>query len=135
MPFTFRSVGTHFPATDNTNGTGPGPAAVTPPATLQAGDLYVIVAAYRGNATLTLSNTGGQTWTTEANTQGNSVTARVFWTRFNGTWAGNPSVTNTTGTQALTVYSFAFAMSAGTHPEIDVALTSATHSGASARAR
>ena len=43
--------------------------------------------------------------------------------------AGNPSVTNTTGTQALTVYSFAFAMSAGTHPEIDVALTSAPHSG------
>jgi len=129
IPFTFRSVGTHFPATDNTNGTGPGPGAVTPPATLQTGDLYVIVASYRGNTTLTLSNTGGQTWTSEANTQGNNVTARVFWTRFNGTWAGNPSVTNTTGTEALTVYSFGFAMSAGTHPEIDVPLTFANHSG------
>jgi hypothetical protein len=25
IPFTFRSVGTHFPTVDNTNGTGPGP--------------------------------------------------------------------------------------------------------------
>jgi hypothetical protein len=38
-------------------------------------------------------------------------------------------VTSTTGTEALTVYSFAFAMSAGTHPEIDVALLSGSHSG------
>jgi len=129
IPFTFRSVGTHFPTVDNTNGTGPGPGAVTPPGSLQAGDLYVIVASYRGTATLSLSNTGGQTWTSEANTQANGVTARVFWTRFNGTWAGNPSVTNTAGTEALTVYNFAFAMSAGTHPEMDVALLSAGHSG------
>ena len=57
------------------------------------------------------------------------MTARVFWTRFNGTWAGTPSVTNTTGTEALSAYSFAFAMSPGTHPEIDVALLSGSHSG------
>ena len=132
IPFTFRSVGTHYPTADNTAGAGPGPRAVTPPATLQAGDLYVIVAAYRGNATLSLASAGGQTWTSEANTQANGVTARVFWTRFNGTWAGTPSVTNTTGTEALTAYSFAFAMSPGTHPEIDVALLSGSHSGGTA---
>jgi len=34
---------------------------VTPPATMQAGDLFVIVAAYRGNTTLSLASTGGQT--------------------------------------------------------------------------
>ncbi len=131
VPFTFRSVGTHYPTVDNTNGVGPGPRAVTPPATLQTGDLYVMVAAYRGTATLSLSATGGQTWTSEAQSQANGVTARVFWTRFNGTWAGTPSVTNTSGTEALTVYSFAFAMSAGMHPEIDVPVTSGGFSGSS----
>ncbi len=129
IPFTFRSVGSHYPTVDNTNGTGPGPRAVTPPATLQAGDLYVIVAAYRGNVTLSMAGTGGQTWNAESISQANGVTARVFWTRFNGTWAGTPSVTNTTGTEALSVYNFAFAMSAGMHPEIDVPVFSAGHSG------
>ena len=69
---------------------------------------------------------GGQTWTSEANAQ---VTASVFWTRFNGIWTGNPSVTNTTGTEALTVYSFAVATTPDMHPEIDVPLTFASHSG------
>ncbi len=129
VPFTFRSVGTHYPTVENTNGIGPGPRAVTPPATLQTGDLYVIVAAYRGNATLSIANAGGQTWNAEAISQANGVSARVFWTRFNGTWAGTPSVTNTTGTEALTAYSFAFAMSAGMHPEIDVPVLTGSHSG------
>ena len=44
-------------------------------------------------------------------------------------WPGNPSVTNTTGTETLTVYSFAVAMAAGAHPEIDVAFGSGSHSG------
>jgi hypothetical protein len=129
VPFTFRAVGTHYPTVDNTNGVGPGPRAVTPPATMQNGDLYIIVAAYRGTAALSLSSTGGQIWTSEAQSQGNGVTARVFWTRFNGTWAGTPAVTNTSGTQALTVYSFAFATTAGMHPEIDVPVASGTHGG------
>ena len=132
IPFTFRAVGTHFPTVDNTAVAGPGPGSVTPPATMQAGDLYVIVAAYRGTATLSLANTGGQTWTSEASAQANGVTARVFWTRFNGIWTGNPSVTNTTGTEALTVYSFAVATTPGMHPEIDVPLTFASHSGGTA---
>ena len=102
---------------------------MTPPASLQAGDLVVIVAAYRGTATLSLAETGGQTWTAETNAQANSQTARVFWCQFNGVWTGNPSVTNTTGTSTLTVYSFAMAMAAGTGPEIDVAFGSGSHSG------
>ena len=40
---------------------------VTPPATMEAGDLFVIVAAYRGNTTLSLASTGGQTRASEAN--------------------------------------------------------------------
>ena len=131
VPFTFRAVGTHYPTVDNTNGVGPGPRAVTPPATLQTGDLYVIVAAYRGTATLSIANAGGQTWNAEANSQANGVTARVFWTRFNGTWAGAPTVTNTAGTEALSAYSFAFATTPGMHPEIDVPVLSGGHSGGS----
>src|SRR4030095_4678437 len=85
-PFVFRGVGTHFPTVDNADqGAGPGPRAITPPA-VQIGDLMVIVATYRGTATLTLSETGGQNWTSEANTQANGQTTRVFWTQFNGAW-------------------------------------------------
>ena len=129
-PFTFRGVGTHFPVVENTDeGSGPGPRAVTPPASLQLGDLYVIVAAYRGTATLGLAQTGGQAWTAEANAQANGQTVRVFWSRFNGSWTANPSVTNTTGTSTLTVYSFAVDVAVGAHPEIDVAFASGSHSG------
>jgi hypothetical protein len=130
-PFTLRAVGTHFPTTDNGEGLGPGPRAVTPPASMQVGDLYVIVATYSGTATLSLSQTGGQTWTAEANIQVNGLTTRVFWCRYNGAWTANPSITNTTGTQPLTLYSFAFATTAGMHPEIDVAFDSAVHNGGS----
>jgi hypothetical protein len=129
VPFVFRGVWTHFPTTDNGVGAGPGPHALAPPATLQAGDLYVIVATYRGSATLTLAQTGGQAWTSEPNAQAQSQTVRVFWCRFNGVWTGNPAVTNTSGTQPLTVYSFAFQMGAGMHPEVDVPFASGSHSG------
>jgi hypothetical protein len=90
----------------------------------------VIVAAYRGTATLGLAQTGGQTWTTGPNAQANSqtVTVRLFWCRFNGTWTANPSVT-TTGTGTLTVYSFAVDVADGLYPEIDVPFTSASHNG------
>jgi hypothetical protein len=98
---------------------------------MQVGDLYVIVATYSGTATLSLSQTGGQTWTAEANIQVNGLTTRVFWCRYNGAWTANPSITNTTGTQPLTLYSFAFATTAGMHPEIDVAFDSAVHNGGS----
>ena len=113
---------------DNADGPGPGPRAVTPPA-VQLGDMVVIVAAYGGTATLTMSQTGGQAWTAEANTQANGQTVRVFWAQFNGTWTANPAVTNTTGTGPLTVYSFAVDMAPGTYPEIDVPFAPGNHSG------
>jgi hypothetical protein len=127
--FTFRSVGTHFPTVENADqGGGPGPRAIVPPAA-QLGDLVVIVAAYRGTATLTMTETGGQVWTAETNAQANGVTTRVFWSQFNGAWTGNPAVTNTTGTSPLTVYGFAFDMAPGLYPDIDVPFVSGGHSG------
>ncbi len=129
-PFTFRAVGAHFPTVENADqGGGPGPRVITPPASLQPGDLMVIVAAYRGTATLTLSETGGQVWTSETNAQANGQTVRLFWSQFNGFWTANPAVSNTTGTLPLTVYSFAFDMAPGLYPVIDVPFVAGSHSG------
>ncbi len=129
-PFVFRGVGAHFPTVENADqGGGPGPRAITPPASLQPGDLMVIVASYRGTATLTLSETGGQVWTSETNAQANGQTVRVFWSQFNGFWTANPAVTNTTGTLPLTVYGFAFDMAPGLYPVIDVPFVSGSHAG------
>ena len=97
---------------DNGTQAAPGPVAVTPPASMADGDLVVIVGQIRSNLgtnVLTISEAGGQTWTTEASfgTSG-SVTGRLFWCRFNGTWSANPSVVSSGGTVALTVVMHVF---------------------------
>lgn len=70
------------------------PVAVTPPASMQAGDLVILVANTRtASSTLAMSNAGGQTWnalTNENNAANNGC--RMFWARFNGTWSSDPSV-------------------------------------------
>ena len=76
-----------------------------------------------------MTETGGQVWTSETNTQANGQTVRVFWSQFNGFWTGNPAVTNTTGTLPLTVYGFAFDMAPGLYPDIDVPFVSGSHAG------
>ncbi len=85
---------------------------IIPPASMQAGDLVVIYAHYRHatSGTLTVTTTAGQTWTTEANSDGSTQRTRIFWCRFNGTWAGNPVVTRTggSGTQPLTAVMYVF---------------------------
>ncbi|NWF91290.1 MAG: hypothetical protein HXY46_00095 [Syntrophaceae bacterium] len=69
------------------------PTAVTPPAGMQAGDLVLMIGLSRDNtATLAISNAGGQSWTSEAQQNGNTCRLRLFWCRFNGTWTANPSV-------------------------------------------
>ena len=66
---------------------------ITPPASMQAGDLVVIYAHYRNTgATLTVSTTGGQSWTTENSNSGGTQTTRIFWCEFNGTWGANPVI-------------------------------------------
>jgi hypothetical protein len=69
------------------------PTAVTPPGSMQAGDLVLMMAVSRANSgTLAISNTGGQTWTSEPQQNQNNCRIRLFWCRFNGTWTANPSV-------------------------------------------
>ncbi len=74
-----------------------------------AGDLVIIYAQYRLNgATISISATGGQTWNTAATNTGTNLTYSVFWCRFNGTWAANPSVTIGAGTNALSAIMYVY---------------------------
>jgi hypothetical protein len=95
-------------------GTQTGPTVTVNPAgvgSMQVGDLVVMYAQYRGNVTLSISATGGQTWTPAAATY-TAVTNhshRIFWCRYNGTWSANPSVTAGAGnTSTLTAVMYVF---------------------------
>lgn len=71
--------------------------AVTPPASMQQGDLVIMIGQRRAtDITLTVSETGGQTWNALPILTGtNNISPRIFWCRFNGTWTSNPSVAMT----------------------------------------
>lgn len=69
------------------------PVALTPPASMVAGDLVVMMGITRlASATVAISVTGGQTWTSETAGGTTDNTVRVFWCRYNGTWAADPSI-------------------------------------------
>ena len=69
------------------------PAVVTPPASMSAGQLvYVAVALRDGSAAVSISDTGGQSWTAEGRlANGSSSSIAIFWCIFNGTWTSSPS--------------------------------------------
>jgi len=80
------------PATDNGTNTA-NPTAVAPPGGMQAGDLVLMIAQSRDStAALAISNTGGQSWTSETQQNQTNCRIRLFWCRFNGIWGANPSV-------------------------------------------
>ncbi|MBL7739096.1 MAG: T9SS type A sorting domain-containing protein [Chitinophagaceae bacterium] len=83
---------------------------VTPPGGLQAGDLVVIYAHHRANSgTLSITTTGGQTWTSEAqHTLTTNQRIRIFWCQFNGTWTANPVVGGGNGTSSLTAVMYVY---------------------------
>ncbi|HVT86489.1 MAG TPA: T9SS type A sorting domain-containing protein, partial [Chitinophagaceae bacterium] len=85
-------VGVSSSPADNGSNTS-STVTVTPPAGTQAGDLIVIYAQYRNTSgTVSISTTGGQTWTSETQYTGGSQRTRIFWCQFNGTWSANPVV-------------------------------------------
>src|SRR5450432_487060 len=93
---------------DNAAKTGP-TTAVTPPGSMLAGDLVIIYAQYRAAATtISISVTGGQTWSTAANNNGVNQSYYVFWCQYNGTWAANPSVTVGAGASGLTAVMYVY---------------------------
>ena len=73
---------------------------ITPPASMQAGDLVVVVCHSRASATWSNGVTGGQTWTAETAYQSSAAGAfcRIFWCTFTGTWAASPRFDSTSGT-------------------------------------
>jgi len=84
-------------------------AGLNPPTSLQSGDLLVWIAWSRvaGN-TYTIANDGGQAWNVvEPSGSTTSMSHRVQWARFNGTWVGSPSMsfgTNTNSSLQLLVF-------------------------------
>jgi len=72
---------------------------VTPPAAMLEGDLVIMVSQSRtAGSDQILDNTGGQTWTTvNTRMQASTLTGRIFWCRYNGTWAADPSVVFNSG--------------------------------------
>ncbi|MBS1574179.1 MAG: T9SS type A sorting domain-containing protein [Bacteroidetes bacterium] len=97
--------------TDNLVG-GSTTATITltsPPATLQAQDLVIVYAHYRGNTTLAIGNAGGQAWNTATAVAGGSNQSfAIFWCIYNGTWAANPTVTGGTAGNPLSAIMYGF---------------------------
>ena len=100
----FGSVG--VPTDNGTSAVSPVAFANPPIASMVAGDLVVVIAYCRNAAaTIAVSNAGGQTWTSETAHQSSTatLTARVFWCRYNGTWSAAPSFSfsSTTNTNVV----------------------------------
>lgn len=88
-PTYFASAST--PADNGTNTASP--TVVTPPGSMLTGDLVLMYAWGSGTTDPVISETGGQSWTSEAIRTSTSRDGRLFWARYNGTWSANPSVT------------------------------------------
>ena len=112
------------PADNGTNTANP--TEVTPPGSMLAGDLVLMIAQHRASSgTLSINNTGGQTWTSETQQNRANCRIRLFWCRFNGTWTANPSV-NMGSTTTNTVVMHVFRPSnANSVWQVDVAQVSA----------
>jgi len=99
------------PADDGTNSTDP--TAVTPPESMTAGMLAILVAMERatdGGGSLAISNSGGQTWTSLGTVGATNIGVRAWMCEFNGTWSANPSV-DFAGTTHNSVYLIVFSPS------------------------
>ena len=104
------------------------PLAVTPPSSMTTGDLVVVYLQQRGTATITQSETGGQTWTaTDVKYQVNTTnTIRSFYCVYNGTWSADPSWAFT-ATNSTTAVMLVFRPSSTSSTwDIDTGITYAT---------
>ncbi len=118
------------PADNGTNTANP--TTITPPASMQDGDLAIIIAGNGGaSGNPAITNTGGQTWT--ALTQRNATNTRVnvFWARFNGTWSASPTVTLGATTNNIVVMHVFRPTGTNYYWEIDVAESSNTYAAPS----
>lgn len=82
------------PTDNGTSATSPVAFANPPIASMVSGDLVIVYAYCRtGSATISVSNAGGQTWTSETahSSSTATLTGRIFWCTYNGTWSAAPS--------------------------------------------
>jgi len=111
---------------------GGGITVVTPPASMQIGDLVVLYGVARdGGATIAQYQLGGQTWNALPNMSGapRNVSSRAFWCRFNGTWTANPSLNITANNAPRSAILHVFRPTTQSKQwGVDVALTSSLHS-------
>ena len=104
---------------------GAAPVAITPPSSMAAGDLvYVEVTQRDPGSTLSVSETGGQTWNALAAVASGSQIKRGLWCQFDGTWDANPSfTTNFSGGLHFSVQMYVFRPSGSPTWAVDVAQT------------
>lgn len=96
--------------TDNNSQTNAS-VSVIPPGGMQSGDLVVIYAHYRHTSTNTLAinDDGGQTWTSESQSNGTTQRTRIFWCTYNGNgWPTNPSVDGGGNSRPLSVIMYVY---------------------------
>jgi hypothetical protein len=116
------------------NGAQAGPTAtVTPPASMTAGDLVVVLQCLRASSiTLSVKTTGGQTWTTGTQQNETNNSTAVSWCRFNGTWSTDPQFGPASDTSGLTALMLVFRPTGTSYTwAIDVALASAGYTAPS----
>lgn len=103
---------------------------ITSPASMLANDYVVVLAlaAAAAATTISVSNNGGQTWTSETQVDFNTnFSSRIFHCRFDGTWTANPSfVTVDTAANNFNLVMLVF-RGVDTVTALDVALASATY--------
>jgi hypothetical protein len=77
---------------------------ITPPASMAAGDLVVVLCQSLASATWSNGVTGGQTWNALTAYNGTAGPyCRYFWCRFNGTWAASPRFDSTSATSTMAI--------------------------------
>ncbi len=66
----------------------------TPPASMQAGDLVILIGQIRSSSSdITMSADGGQNWQrVDLTIAATNISARVYWCRYNGAWDADPSM-------------------------------------------
>lgn len=82
---------------------GASPVTITPPADMVQYDLVVVYTISRSNATMAVSEAGGQTWNSETRLTNNGVYQQVHWAIFDGTWDASPQFTASDVTNGFTV--------------------------------
>lgn len=127
---TITYIGTSINPADNTSLYDSAERSLTPVGGMVTGDLVRFKCDRRGLDSISISNTGGQVWTAETLRQTGSCSLRVFWCRFNGTWAANPSIVSTANpSDVITLQMDVFRPTSGTNTwAVDVAEARASFS-------